>query len=67
LEDENGKTRRYSIVGVDETDIAKGRISWVSPIGKALLQTKKGEVITVKTPKGEEDFEILEVKYEALP
>lgn len=67
VEDEDGKKRKYSIVGVDETDVGRGRISWVSPIGKALLQAKKGEVITVRTPKGEEDLEILEVRYEDLP
>lgn len=67
LEDENGGKRKYSIVGVDENDVSRGRISWISPMAKALLQRKKGEVITVKTPKGEEDFEILDVKYVELP
>lgn len=67
VEGEDGRKKRYSIVGVDETDIAKGRISWVSPIGKALLQAKLGDTVTVRTPKGEEDLEILEVRYEDLP
>lgn len=67
LEDEEGKKKIYSIVGVDETDVARGRISWISPIGKALLQAKKGDVVTVHTPRGEEDLEILEVRYEELP
>lgn len=64
--DENEKKRKYSIVGVDETDVAHGRISWISPIGKALLQAKEGDVVTIRTPKGEEDFEILKVSYEAI-
>lgn len=67
VEDEDGKRRKYSIVGVDETDVANGRISWISPIGKALLQAQKGEVITLRTPKGEEDLEIVDVKYVDLP
>lgn len=67
LEDSSGRKRVFSIVGVDETRPAEGRISWVSPIGKTLLQAKEGEVVTVKTPKGEEDYEILEVRYENLP
>jgi transcription elongation factor GreB len=67
LRDEEGRRRRYSIVGVDETDISNGRISWISPIGKALLQAKKGEAITVRTPRGEEELEILDVRYEDLP
>jgi transcription elongation factor GreB len=67
VEDESGKRKTYSIVGVDETDISKGRISWLSPMGKALLQGEKGEVVTIRTPKGEEDLEIVDVRYEELP
>ena len=66
IEGEDGRKRTYAIVGVDETDVARGRISWISPIGSALLTGSEGEVITVKTPKGEEDLEILEVRYEEL-
>ncbi len=65
--DEAGKKKKYSIVGVDETDVANGRISWISPIGRALLQAKKGDVVTLRTPKGEEDLEILDVKFVELP
>lgn len=67
VENEGGQKKTFSIVGIDETDVARGRISWISPIGKALLQAKKGDVVTVLTPKGEEDYEILEVKYDELP
>ena len=63
---EEEKKKKYSIVGVDETDISKGRISWVSPIGKALLQTKEGDLVSIRTPKGEEEFEVLKVSYETL-
>ena len=66
VENEAGVKKQFSIVGVDEIDISKGRISWISPLGKALLQAKLGEVITVQTPKGPEDYEILEVRYEEL-
>jgi transcription elongation factor GreB len=67
VENEDGQKEKFSIVGIDETDVARGRISWISPIGKALLQARKGDVVTVRTPKGDEDYEILEVKYEELP
>lgn len=67
ISDESGKKRKYSIVGVDETDVVNGRISWVSPMAKALLQAKEGDAVTVRTPKGEEEMEILEVRYEKLP
>jgi transcription elongation factor GreB len=63
---EDGKTKTISIVGIDETDIARGRVSWISPIGKALLQAKQGDTIILRTPKGEEDVTILEVRFEEL-
>jgi transcription elongation factor GreB len=65
--DEEGKKRKYSIVGIDETDVARGRVSWISPIGKALLQAKKGDAVTLRTPRGDEELEILDVKYVDLP
>ncbi|MFM8316521.1 MAG: transcription elongation factor GreB [Deltaproteobacteria bacterium] len=66
LLDEQGVERKYSIVGIDETDGKRGRISWISPIAKAMLQKKVGDTITVKLPKGDEDFEIIRICYEAL-
>jgi transcription elongation factor GreB len=65
--DEAGNTRRFSIVGVDETNVKDGLISWVSPVGKALLQAKKGDTVTIRSPKGEEDWEIQTVEYKAIP
>ncbi len=60
---ENGEERVYKIVGIDETDAKAGKVSWISPIGRALLQATEGDVVTLKTPKGEEDLEILKVQY----
>lgn len=65
--DEAGNTKRFSIVGVDETNVKDGLISWVSPVGKALLQAKKGDTVTIRSPKGEEDWEIQTVEYKAIP
>lgn len=64
---EDGRKRRYSIVGVDETDVANGRISWISPLATALLRGSEGDIVTMKTPRGDEDLEITEVRYEPLP
>jgi transcription elongation factor GreB len=64
--DEDGNERKYSIVGVDETDGKRGRISWISPMAKSLLQKKVGDTVTVLLPKGEQDFEIIKVSYEAI-
>ena len=55
--------RRYQIVGVDEADAAQGRISFVSPIARALLGRKAGETVRVRTPRGDEDLEVVAVGY----
>jgi transcription elongation factor GreB len=58
--------RTVTIVGIDETDTAKGRVSWISPIAKALLKARAGDRVTLKTPGGEEQLEILDVRYEEI-
>jgi transcription elongation factor GreB len=63
---ENREEKIYSIVGVDETDPAHGRISWISPLGKCLLKARQGDVVTLQTPRGAEELEILAVTYKAL-
>ncbi len=55
--------KTYKIVGKDEADVAKNYIYFRSPMGKALIGKKKKETITVTTPAGEKNFEIIEVKY----
>ncbi|HEX6154887.1 MAG TPA: transcription elongation factor GreB [Burkholderiales bacterium] len=55
--------KELTIVGVDEVDPAHGRISWVSPVAKALIKAREGDVVTLRTPGGEEQLEILEVTY----
>jgi transcription elongation factor GreB len=51
------------IVGVDETRHELGEISWVSPIARALLKASEGDTVSVRTPKGVEDIEIIEILY----
>ena len=53
----------YKLVGQDEADIKKNLIFFKSPIGKALIGKNKGEMVTVITPSGEKNFEILDVRY----
>ena len=55
--------KTYKIVGKDEADATKNYIYFRSPMGKALIGKKKKETITVTTPAGEKNFEIIEVKY----
>ncbi|MGE4234352.1 MAG: transcription elongation factor GreB [Bacteriovoracia bacterium] len=61
--DEEDKKHRYQIVGIDESDPKLGRISWMSPLARALLNSKKGDVVTFVAPKGEQDLEILDIEY----
>ena len=60
---ETDKEISYRIVGQDEADIKKNFIFFKSPIGKALIGKNKGELISVTTPSGERNFEILDVEY----
>ena len=59
----DGAERTVSIVGADEVDLARGRVSWVSPIAKALLKARAGDVVRLRTPQREELLEILDVQY----
>ena len=56
--------RRYEIVGVDEADAPRGRIAFVSPLARALLGKRVGDDVTVRTPRGKEELEILAIAYE---
>jgi len=55
--------REVTIVGVDEVDPARGHVSWISPIARALLKAREGDAVIVRTPAGDEVLQILEVRY----
>jgi transcription elongation factor GreB len=61
--DEEGNEKSYCIVGVDESDPAKGKISWISPIAKALISARVGDVVTLELPDGNAELEILQIDY----
>ena len=61
-----GEPRTVSIVGVDEIDTARGYISWVSPMARALLKAREGDTVTLRTPGGAEELDIVEVRYAPL-
>ncbi len=65
--DENGEEQTVTIVGIDESDPGRGRVSWISPIATALLKGSVGDVVTLKTPRGSEELEILALRYEPVP
>jgi len=60
---EDGSERTYSIVGVDEADPARGLISWVSPLAKALLKARADDVVMLRIPGGAEELVVAEVVY----
>ena len=61
-----GEPRTVSIVGVDEIDTARGYISWVSPMARALIKAREGDTVTLHTPGGSEALEIVAVRYVPL-
>ena len=63
---ENGDERTISIVGVDEIDTERGYISWISPMARALLKAREGDTVTLRTPGGVEELDVLRVRYGAL-
>jgi transcription elongation factor GreB len=61
-----GEERTISIVGVDEIDTARGYISWVSPMARALIKAREGDSVTLQTPGGTEELDIAAVRYVPL-
>jgi transcription elongation factor GreA len=64
LEEKNGEAVTYQIVGDDEADIKKGKISISSPIARAIIGKYAGDQVEVQTPGGVRKYEVLEVRYE---
>jgi transcription elongation factor GreB len=58
-----GKETIITIVGVDEVNLDKGHVSWVSPIAKALIKARLGDCVNIQTPTGPAEIEILNVQY----
>ena len=64
--DWNGEEHTIAIVGLDEVDPSRGRVSWRSPVAAALLKHAVGDTVPLRTPAGIKPIEILDVRYEAL-
>lgn len=62
-EDAEGRVHRFKIVGEDEADVATGKVSWVSPLAKALIGARVGDNVKWRRPAGEVELEILEISY----
>jgi transcription elongation factor GreA len=60
---ESGEEKNYQIVGEDEAEIKEGKISFGSPIARALIGKEEGDIVAVMTPGGDVEYEIVEVQY----
>ena len=61
-----GDERTVSIVGIDEIDTARGYVSWISPMARALLKAREGDTVTVRSPGGVEELDVVSVRYGPL-
>jgi len=66
IERGDGSEQLLRIVGVDEIDLSRGHISWISPIARTLIKAREGDSVLFRGPDGDEDIEILEVRYEKI-
>lgn len=62
-ENQDGEQHTVTIVGIDEIDPLNGKISWISPVARALTKAHEGETVVLRTPSGVEELDILEVHY----
>ena len=61
---QHGAEKTVTIVGIDEADLERGQVSWISPIARALLKAHEGDTVELRTPTGTEQIEVLEIRYE---
>jgi transcription elongation factor GreB len=59
----DGTEQTITIVGIDEADFARGQVSWISPIARALLKAHEGDTVELRAPAGVEQIEVLEIRY----
>jgi transcription elongation GreA/GreB family factor len=63
VEDASGERHSFTIVGEDEADVTRNRVSWVSPLAKAMLGSKVGDTVTWQRPAGNLELEIIGIRY----
>lgn len=62
-ENSQGEAHTVTIVGIDELDPLHGKISWISPVARALTKAREGDTVVLKTPTGIDELDIVEVRY----
>jgi transcription elongation factor GreB len=63
IEDEEGLAQQFSIVGDDESDVAAGKISWASPLARAMIGARVGDTVIWRRPAGEAEIHIVDIRY----
>jgi transcription elongation factor GreB len=63
----DGTEETVHIVGIDEMDPTRHYVSWISPVARALIKAREGDTVTLRAPGGDEELEIVEVRYETIP
>ena len=63
--DPHGAEKTVTIVGIDEADLERGQVSWISPIARALMKAREGDLVELRTPSGIDQIEVLEIRYDA--
>lgn len=66
VDEDTGDEKTVKIIGVDEIDTHKNKISWKSPLGSVLLGKEEGDTVKLRLPVGEKEFEITEIKYQRI-
>ena len=64
-EDQHGAEKTVRIVGIDEAQIEENKISWISPVARALMKASEGDVVNLRTPDGDVEIEVIEIRYES--
>jgi transcription elongation factor GreB len=64
---DKGDELTVRIVGIDETDPGRHCVSWISPVARSLIKAREGDTVPLRTPGGDQQLEILEVRYEEIP
>ena len=61
--DGRGNVKTITIVGIDEADLSRGQVSWISPVARALMKAQEGDIVDVRAPSGVEQIEVLKIHY----
>jgi transcription elongation factor GreB len=63
---QDGDEKTVSIVGIDELDLTRSYITWISPLARSLMKARVGDTVVLHAPGGREELDIIDVRYEAI-